>query len=223
MLSISRTAPSDSGLACSAVSARTTAGCRLFATGLWPVRPFSPTSRSAAQANLARPVWPPLGGGPRRRAQSADRPTGPKVRPRSASTDTSWTRDRRLRADFCWRTCTASRCWWLACLAGRPESGNGELTRFYGSVHPAIWSFQLALRARGTAADRGDRPPRPLGQLTSSTALPRSLRPSRAAVASAWRVQSSRQVIPGSSRPAATSPASQLRSARKSRCATVSR
>ncbi|WAL66244.1 nitroreductase family protein [Amycolatopsis cynarae] len=37
----------------------------------------------------------------------------------------------------------------LACLEGRPEGGNGELTGFYGSIYPAIWSFQLALRARG--------------------------------------------------------------------------
>ncbi|UQS27496.1 nitroreductase family protein [Amycolatopsis thermalba] len=37
----------------------------------------------------------------------------------------------------------------LACLAGRPTGGNGELTGFYGSIYPAIWSFQLALRARG--------------------------------------------------------------------------
>ncbi|GHF02404.1 oxidoreductase [Amycolatopsis deserti] len=37
----------------------------------------------------------------------------------------------------------------LACLAGRPEGGNAELTGFYGSIYPAIWSFQLALRDRG--------------------------------------------------------------------------
>lgn len=37
----------------------------------------------------------------------------------------------------------------FACLAGRPDGGNAELTGFYGSIYPAIWSFQLALRARG--------------------------------------------------------------------------
>ncbi|NIH78263.1 nitroreductase family protein [Amycolatopsis viridis] len=37
----------------------------------------------------------------------------------------------------------------LVCVAGQPEGGNAELTGFYGSIYPAIWSFQLALRARG--------------------------------------------------------------------------
>ncbi len=36
-----------------------------------------------------------------------------------------------------------------ACMAGRPEGGNGQLSAFYGSVYPAVWSLQLALRARG--------------------------------------------------------------------------
>jgi nitroreductase len=37
----------------------------------------------------------------------------------------------------------------LSCLAGRPEGDPAYLNAFYGSVYPAIWSFQLALRARG--------------------------------------------------------------------------
>lgn len=37
-----------------------------------------------------------------------------------------------------------------ACLRGRPEGlGNAELSAFYGSAYPALWSLQLALRARG--------------------------------------------------------------------------
>ena len=36
-----------------------------------------------------------------------------------------------------------------ACLRGRPEgSDHGQLSAFYGSVYPAVWSLQLALRAR---------------------------------------------------------------------------
>jgi nitroreductase len=37
----------------------------------------------------------------------------------------------------------------IACLPGRPGGGNAVLTSFYGSVYPAVWSLQLALRARG--------------------------------------------------------------------------
>ncbi|WP_277912941.1 nitroreductase family protein, partial [Frankia torreyi] len=37
----------------------------------------------------------------------------------------------------------------VPCMQGRPAGDNGELSAFYGSVYPAIWSFQLALRARG--------------------------------------------------------------------------
>ena len=37
----------------------------------------------------------------------------------------------------------------LSCLLGRPEGDPVYLNAFYGSVYPAIWSFQLALRARG--------------------------------------------------------------------------
>jgi nitroreductase len=37
----------------------------------------------------------------------------------------------------------------IPCLQGRPESGNAYLSAFYGSVYPALWSFQLALRTRG--------------------------------------------------------------------------
>src|ERR1700678_537302 len=37
----------------------------------------------------------------------------------------------------------------LSCLVGRPEADPVYLNAFYGSVYPAIWSFQLALRARG--------------------------------------------------------------------------
>jgi nitroreductase len=37
----------------------------------------------------------------------------------------------------------------LSCLIGRPEADPVYLNAFYGSVYPAIWSFQLALRARG--------------------------------------------------------------------------
>lgn len=37
----------------------------------------------------------------------------------------------------------------LACLHGRPAGGNGMLTAFYGSVYPAVWNLQLALRSRG--------------------------------------------------------------------------
>lgn len=38
----------------------------------------------------------------------------------------------------------------IACLDGRSEGLDaGELAAFYGSIFPAIWSFQLALRARG--------------------------------------------------------------------------
>lgn len=36
-----------------------------------------------------------------------------------------------------------------ACMAGRPGNSNGELSAFYGSVYPAVWSLQLALHSRG--------------------------------------------------------------------------
>jgi hypothetical protein len=36
-----------------------------------------------------------------------------------------------------------------ACMHGRPHGGNAELSAFYGSVYPALWSLQLALRSRG--------------------------------------------------------------------------
>ena len=36
-----------------------------------------------------------------------------------------------------------------ACLHGRPSGDNAVLTGFYGSVYPAVWSLQLALRSRG--------------------------------------------------------------------------
>lgn len=36
-----------------------------------------------------------------------------------------------------------------ACLNGRPGEGNAELSGFYGSAYPALWSLQLALRSRG--------------------------------------------------------------------------
>jgi nitroreductase len=37
----------------------------------------------------------------------------------------------------------------LSCMAGRPGDDPVYANAFYGSVYPAIWSFQLALRARG--------------------------------------------------------------------------
>ncbi|MGI5231139.1 nitroreductase family protein [Actinoallomurus sp. CA-142502] len=37
----------------------------------------------------------------------------------------------------------------LPCLSGRPAGGNAVLSAFYGSVYPALWSLQLALRSRG--------------------------------------------------------------------------
>ncbi|QWF83670.1 nitroreductase family protein [Amycolatopsis sp. CA-230715] len=36
-----------------------------------------------------------------------------------------------------------------ACLHGRPTGGNLELSGFYGSAYPAVWSLQLALHSRG--------------------------------------------------------------------------
>lgn len=35
----------------------------------------------------------------------------------------------------------------IACLVGRPPPGRGQ--PFFASIYPAVWSFQLALRARG--------------------------------------------------------------------------
>jgi nitroreductase len=37
----------------------------------------------------------------------------------------------------------------LSCVAARPGDDPVYVNAFYGSVYPAIWSFQLALRARG--------------------------------------------------------------------------
>jgi nitroreductase len=37
----------------------------------------------------------------------------------------------------------------LACLRGTPGGSNAMLSAFYGSVYPAVWSLQLALRSRG--------------------------------------------------------------------------
>jgi nitroreductase len=37
----------------------------------------------------------------------------------------------------------------IPCIEGRPPSNNAALSVFYGSIFPAVWSFQLALRSRG--------------------------------------------------------------------------
>src|SRR4029453_12049331 len=39
----------------------------------------------------------------------------------------------------------------IPCLSGRsaPEGGNIAGASYYGSIFPAVWSFQLALRSRG--------------------------------------------------------------------------
>jgi nitroreductase len=37
----------------------------------------------------------------------------------------------------------------IPCLEGRPMEGNLLGASFYGSIFPAVWSFQLALRSRG--------------------------------------------------------------------------
>lgn len=37
----------------------------------------------------------------------------------------------------------------LATMKGRPAGPGADANVFYGSVYPAIWSFQLALRSRG--------------------------------------------------------------------------
>jgi nitroreductase len=37
----------------------------------------------------------------------------------------------------------------VPCQLGRPDDGNQTLAAFYGSIFPAVWSFQLALRSRG--------------------------------------------------------------------------
>ncbi|GAA5067864.1 nitroreductase family protein [Nocardia callitridis] len=37
----------------------------------------------------------------------------------------------------------------IACMHGRPGGDNATQTAFYGSAYPAVWSLQLALRARG--------------------------------------------------------------------------
>jgi nitroreductase len=46
-------------------------------------------------------------------------------------------------------TLASGRYLLLPCLAGRPEGDPVHVNAFYGSIYPAIWSFQLALRARG--------------------------------------------------------------------------
>ncbi len=37
----------------------------------------------------------------------------------------------------------------VPCIAGRPQEGSLIGASFYGSIFPAVWSFQLALRSRG--------------------------------------------------------------------------
>lgn len=37
----------------------------------------------------------------------------------------------------------------IPCILGRPEGDNAALSVFYGSIFPAVWNFQLALRSRG--------------------------------------------------------------------------
>ena len=37
----------------------------------------------------------------------------------------------------------------VPCITGRPMEGNLFGASFYGSIFPAVWSFQLALRSRG--------------------------------------------------------------------------
>jgi nitroreductase len=37
----------------------------------------------------------------------------------------------------------------VPCINGRPQDGNLIGASFYGSIFPAVWSFQLALRSRG--------------------------------------------------------------------------
>jgi len=37
----------------------------------------------------------------------------------------------------------------IPCMQGRPEGPPAYVSAFYGSVYPAVWSFQLALHAHG--------------------------------------------------------------------------
>jgi len=37
----------------------------------------------------------------------------------------------------------------IPCLVGKPLAANVVAASFYGSIFPAVWSFQLALRSRG--------------------------------------------------------------------------
>jgi nitroreductase len=37
----------------------------------------------------------------------------------------------------------------IPCVQGRPPVGNAAQSVFYGGIFPAVWNFQLALRARG--------------------------------------------------------------------------
>ncbi|WP_369794297.1 nitroreductase family protein [Amycolatopsis sp. ATCC 39116] len=67
------------------------------------------------------------------------------MKPPSASTATWSRRARSRRRSSCWTTSTASRRSRSPAWPG----GRTELTGFYGSIDPAIRSFQLALRARG--------------------------------------------------------------------------
>jgi nitroreductase len=40
----------------------------------------------------------------------------------------------------------------IPCMPGPPPSSPVEQSAYYGSIYPAIWSFQLALRTRGLAS-----------------------------------------------------------------------
>jgi nitroreductase len=40
----------------------------------------------------------------------------------------------------------------IPCMPGRPPASAAEQSAYYGSIYPAIWSFQLALRTRGLAS-----------------------------------------------------------------------
>ncbi|MFB9927187.1 nitroreductase family protein [Amycolatopsis halotolerans] len=40
----------------------------------------------------------------------------------------------------------------LPCMPGPVPTGTAELSAYYGSIYPAIWSFQLALRTHGLAS-----------------------------------------------------------------------
>jgi nitroreductase len=40
----------------------------------------------------------------------------------------------------------------IPCMPGPPPASAAEQSAYYGSIYPAIWSFQLALRTRGLAS-----------------------------------------------------------------------